>query len=742
MYDLTQNIREAEEALSSKPLFATSAERILILDEIKSEWKDLPQPLRFSRTLATLLSRVSVPIAPYDLMAGRSVDRELTEEEEAVFQSFIRHPDAPKRYVMLSSGHCMYDWDMLVERGLPGLRRDVEERLSKENDGEKRVFLSAILEIYDAISAYLCRYAAQAEELGMEALADRCRRAATEVPSRFDVALQLLWTVAFIDCAYITENPTLTLGRLDRILWPLYEKGLRDGTLTREDAAAFVTDYYCKHNLIMGRGEHQLGDETNSTTFQRICNFDAPQYLLLAGTDEAGKPAVNALTELFAECIRPEFKNPVVVVRYFCGLNEQYPALWKTLTEKALFSASLMFYNDDNVIKTFLRMGLPEEDVRSYCHFGCNWPSIGTSGAWMLGGPTAAKFNPFVSEEEKKAYQNSYMRTAGTYGWPEIFVNILAELAEKEEGSVTIEDFYAAFSERWQSFLERKLERTLKEVLLRKRRPASVLTFGDCFLRLSLQNAECFAAGAKYHYEIQSFQMFGTLVDSFIVVDRLVFLEKKLTLKRLLEAVRANFEGYEDVLALCRKVEKYGSDTPHSNAHVKRLSRLASDFVIEKNKPYLEKYGIFLNPCMQSDTWHIKYGVKYTATPDGRLAYTPYSQNSRPSNGAAINGLTAMLNAMLNLPSDGYLSGALNLDVDPKQFSGEAGRALFASMLAVYFNRGGLHAQVSSAGAEELIDAQLHPERHRDLRVRVTGYSGIFVDISKPLQDDIIQRFQ
>ena len=147
-------------------------------------------------------------------------------------------------------------------------------------------------------------------------------------------------------------------------------------------------------------------------------------------------------------------------------------------------------------------------------------------------------------------------------------------------------------------------------------------------------------------------------------------------------------------------------------------------------------------PCMQNDTWHLKYGEKYGATPDGRAAYTPFSQNTRPSNGSCTSGITGMFNSMLMLPCDGLSSGALNLDVDQKQFEGEAGRGLFALLLATYFNGGGLHAQVTCTGAEQLIEAQKHPEHHKDIRVRVTGYSGVFVDISKRLQDDIIERFK
>ena len=101
-----------------------------------------------------------------------------------------------------------------------------------------------------------------------------------------------------------------------------------------------------------------------------------------------------------------------------------------------------------------------------------------------------------------------------------------------------------------------------------------------------------------------------------------------------------------------------------------------------------------------------------------------------------------MFNSMLHLPTDGVLSGALNLDVDPRQFARETGHALFAALLATYFNRGGLHAQVTCANVNDLIDAQKNPHLHRDLRVRVTGYSGVFVDIEKRLQNDIIERLK
>ena len=736
------NINEAHLSLTEKPLNATSVERFIILNRIKSDWKELPSPLRFSKFLSTLLSEVSVPVKPHDLIAGRCVDRVLTDEEEKEFQKWINDADYAPRTAFLGSGHCTYSWETVAKEGLVGLKDIAKKQLSAENNQDKRIFLTAIIEIYDAISEYMLRYAKEAERKGLFALAENLYKGATEKPSNFASALQLLYIIAFINCAYITPNPTLTVGRLDQILYPLYKADLESGAITREKACDLITDYYCKHNLMMGRGEHQVGDATNSTTFNRICNFDAPQYLLLAGTNEKGELAVNELTEMFAECIVPQFKNPVVVVRYVKGMDAKCPKLWQILCEKALSSASLMFYNDGNIFSTLKRMGIPEEDARNYAHFGCNWPSIGAKSAWMLGGPNAFAYGTVESQEEAKKLNIPFMRTRSACGWPEDFMETLKELAARESEGVTIDDFYDLFFDKMAEFIDRKLDYLSSELTARRRKPSAVLTYGDCFFDESLKNAECFSASATYHFEVQAFQMFATVADCFIAVDQLVMIEKKLTLKQLLDATNCNFENAPHIWAMCRNADKYGMDTPLSNSHATRLSSRATELILTKNRPYYEKQKLFLVPCMQSDTWHLKLGEKYGATVDGRLANKPFSQNIRPSNGVCVNGLTAMLNSVLSLPANGLLSGALNLDIDTKQFSGEGGIQLFSSLLATYFNQGGLHAQVSATTLEDLIDAKINPDAHRDLRVRVTGYSGVFVDICERLQNDIIERFK
>lgn len=332
------SVLEAEKALTEKPIFASDSERILILNELKDKYLGDSQPVRFAKIMDELLSRVSLPIEKYDLIVGRVVQRELTPYEEEIFQQYIASPRFLRHEVFIGSGHCVFSWEDIVSLGLCGLIKRAEKRLVKCKTEQEKTFISSMLSVYGSIKKYILRYAQKAKESGLEEVADNLIKCATKKPSSFYEAMQLLWIITLVFCAYHTPNPTLTLGRMDQILYPLYKSDIENGKITVEKAKVIITDYYCKHNLIMGRGEHQVGDKNNSTTFARITNFDAPQYLLLAGTNEKGEPACNELTSLFAECINPKFKNPVIVVRYFKDMDTLYPALWETLTKKALDS--------------------------------------------------------------------------------------------------------------------------------------------------------------------------------------------------------------------------------------------------------------------------------------------------------------------------------------------------------------------------------------------------------------------
>ncbi len=734
------NVAEACEALTNKPMFATSVERVFIMESLQNAYQDQPQPIRAGRILQDFLSRVSVPLETYDRFAGRCVDRELTAEEEERFQAFLKSNNV-YRTAIFSTGHGTLCWDELAKMGLVGLKARAQEQLTRQTEEDKKIFLQGAVLTYDALIAFVLRYGEQARSKGMTELADCMQAIATRAPSSFYEALQLCWLVAFVDCAYVTPNPTLTLGRLDQVLIGFYRADLQSGKLTEREAKELITDYYCKHNLMMGRGEHQVGEANDSTTFERIFNFDAPQYLELAGTDEAGNPAVNELTYLFASCIQPSFKNPVVVVRYFKEMNVAHPDLWRILCDKARDSASMMIYNDTDIIEAIRFLGLPEETARKYEHFGCNWCSLGVDSAWINIGPSARAFYPEMSEEERKLLCVPYDRCNSPYGWPHDFMDNL--ISRKQQGMLpaSTEEVYDLFFDSFEAYLRNRFARLSLEIQVRKRRPSAVFIYGDCFLPKPILRAQSSAAsGSDWFFELQSLQGLGTIIDSIFAIDEIVFRRKLVDFATLIEATQADFVGYEELLAHIRKLEFWGSDSERSNAHAAKFVSRFADTIASVARPYTEKEGIVLMTSLQSDTWHLKYGEMACATPNGRRAHAPYSQNCKPTDSACVNGISGMLNSLNVLPFRKFCSGAVNLDIQPSDYEGEKGLDNLCALLGTYFNRGGLQVQVSSVDVNTLKDAQVHPADHKDLRVRVTGYSGVFVDIAKKLQDDIISR--
>ena len=749
-------VGEANTMLVEKPVKMTTLERIRLFSEADEHVRGLPQPLQYGRGLAYVLERIGQPINKYDLLMGRISEEVPDEAGEAFFQEacrrFERGPQPWEKdtrpFWIYDVGHCSFYWRDVISKGLSGLQSHAEDQLERRRrngDGkEGQDFLEGAILVYSAVRGYLLRYAGAAEREGLDEAAEACRNAANRAPQTFREALQMLWAIMLIYDSMLTSNPTLTYGRLDQFLYPLYEKDIAENRLTRDEAGLLILDFYCKNNLIMGRGEHQLsgGDLEKSTGWLRNLNYDAPQYLVLGGSDEDGVPASNDLTLLFAEQVQPRFKNPVIVVQYTKGMAEQYPDIWRELVRSMRASASMMAYNDANVTEAFIKAGVDREDAANYEHFGCNWPCL-------PGLDNGAGSNRFLWEkqpppDELRELENEDARANHPGGLTGELMRILSEVPDGKTPE-SIEYFYTKLNERFRYIMKTRYERALMERMALCRAAPGVLQFRDCFEKESVNSARCFQCGsAKYYSIIQSYGGFATLADCLTAIDSLLYKEKKMELSDLVEALKHNFEGYEIIHSLCRKVPKLGSDDELSNYHGRKLLTMLTDTVYGVQREYSERGEPFIlvMQCIETDTGHIHMGKSLGATPDGRLAGTPLSQNSQPSIGASINGMTARLRSLAQLPFNRIMSGAQNLSIQPKIFAGEHGLKLLSALVSTYFELGGNQLQISAADVAELIEAQKHPEGHRDLMVRITGYSAVFVDMGKQAQDDIISREQ
>lgn len=710
---------EALWALTRKPVTMTTLERIRLFHRADELVNGLPQPLKYGYGLKYVLENISLPLKEHDLILGRVSEEVPAEEGEAFFRKYEANSARPDW--IHDGGHRSFWWNDLIEIGLPGLRKRAADELERRTDPAQRTFLEGAVSIYDALLTYGKRYAQAARDAGLTEAADVCLAVTEHEPRTFREGLQAMWLVILVYCALLAANPTLAFGRMDLLLENLYENDLASGRMTEEEARLLILDFYAKNNLIMGRGEHQLSgsDPTVSTGWARCLCYDAPQYLVLAGRRPDGSEIAGNLTRLFAETIVPRFKNPVIVVHYSPDFQTKHPELWKLFVDKMRQSSSMMVYNEADCINSFLRAGVDPEDAVNFEHFGCNHPCI----------PGLERHHEFYGNR---------------IGLIPPLLEYLKTCVREEREPESAEEIYRALG-RW---LEGEILGLIGRTKAARDRflsnPSGWLELTDCFWRDAVRNAQSFdSGGSKYFCSNYHYSSYASFVDCVAAVEELVIRKKKISLQRMMELLETNFENAPAELALCRRASKLGSDTPIANELASRMMTLFTDTICRvaaENTDPTEHPRIIIRQSMESDNHHIAAGRVLGATPDGRLAGMPLSQNVAPAVGSSVNGLTARLVSMASIPFDRICAGAQNISIQPRAFSGDEGLEKLAAILGGYFDMGGLQVQITAVDAEELRAAQKNPDAYRDLTVRITGYSAVFVDMVKSAQDEIIRR--
>jgi hypothetical protein len=255
---------EAVTSLRYKEVKSTSLERLKCTRQADLLVEGLPQPTQLGEGLYYLLDVISLPVSAHDLILGRISEEVPDEEGEAAYQEIIR--GFGRRVLpswMMDGGHECFAWDRLLRLGLSGLeefaRNELKGRITGGASGAEIDFLGGAVRVYQAFRHYARRYAAAAVEAGLDTPGANCANIAERPPETFAEALQLIWIVGHVYCSMVTMNATLTFGRMDEMLLPYYRKDISEGLLTHRDAGDLIEDFYCKNNLLPGRGEHQMG---------------------------------------------------------------------------------------------------------------------------------------------------------------------------------------------------------------------------------------------------------------------------------------------------------------------------------------------------------------------------------------------------------------------------------------------------------------------------------------------------
>ena len=708
-----KSIDEVATLLREKSPNSTLVERYILLYEAWDMVEGLPQPLQMGKGLYHVLSKASLPVKEYDLLLGRYDDHVPTSEEQKKLDKLWKKNPNNNPIVSGNGGHRTLEWQTLLDNGITGYLSQVEKRIEKaKSNGEDQNtlnFLEGMAWVYNSILMYISRYGETAQRAGLYNCAKVCESLTKGKPKTFREALQLILFVYNIYLIYAgREIACLTVGRLDDILLPFYANDLKTGVLTEEDAGAFFDDFSAKMSLHLGRGEHQmayLNDDYIHTGWLRNPVYESPGYIVLGGYSNTNDHKTNPLSLLFARHIHPELKNPIYVCRY---TSNCYNELWDILCEKVQQNASLLLYNDETMITAYKHIGVEEKDAVNYSIHPCNWADI--AGDCII---------------------------VGQCGEP--LPMILERVLISGKGFKNIDEVYVEIKKAFATLLKPIFE-NYRNHIRGKRISNSFLSLNDCF-SAGVINSACSLdnGGAKYPAVYVLLRNIGTATDMLSAVDTLVFKDKVCTLSQLLEAADNDFEGYADILSLCRKAPKYGTDNDFADMHACKLMNELLDVIDKEATNEYGKRDVYTLNVTINDSNHLKDGDNMPATVDGRRKGKPLSENLGPTVGYS-KGITALLNSVSKLPFDRIHSGALNLRLRKNIVAGETGVSLIKTLIQTYFEQGGMQLQISIADTEELKKAQENPDDYRDLLVRITGYSAIFVDMSKGAQNEFIRR--
>ena len=626
-------------------------------------------------------------------------------------------------------GHAVLD-DKIYHKGLLDFKQEIRQSLAKIdffNDPEaykKEQELTAMEIVADALISYAERYAEKARELvatetnpdrkrELEKIADVCSHVPAHAPRDFWEALQTYW---FYHLAIITElnvwdsfNP----GRLDQHLYPFYKKGLEEGKLTKEFATELLQCLWIKFNNQPAPPKVEITEE-QSGTYQDFALINT------GGLKPDGTDAVNELSYLILDVVE---EMRLIMPSACVQLSNKNPDrfLKRALkVVKAGFGQPSIF-NTDVIIQEFLRAGKSLEDARTGGPSGCVTIS---------------------------AFGKESCTLTGYCNWPKILELTLNNGVDPQTGKQvglktgdpinfnSFEELMAAYRKQLQYLIDIKIKgNNIVERLYAEHMPALFMSllFDDCIEKAR----DYHDGGPRYNVTYIQGVGIGILTDSLSAVKYHVFEKKNLTMKKLLNVLRNNFEGEEKIRQmLLNETPKYGNDDDYADSIAQTVFNYYFDILDGRPNTKGGRYRVNLLPT----TVHIYFGRVTGATQDGRRAREPLSDGISPSQGADRVGPTAVIKSVAKLDHAKTGGTLLNQKFMPELLADEASLDKLAHLLRTYFKLDGHHIQFNVVSKETLQEAQKHPEKYRDLIVRVAGYSDYFCDIGKELQDEIITR--
>lgn len=653
--------------------------------------------MRRAKAEAEIL-RCSRPIIDnHELIVGKLDFLPYTEEQERRFESLYKAFSAmsPNISWMGREDHLALDYDKLLKLGVIGMMKEIQQKRASlsysaetiAEDIAKEDFYNGCIVELNALLDYAQRYADYAEELARTTDGDRKRELLEiaenmrNVPAKPAQSFwQALQSIHFYTFSLFGLYPT---GRPDRLLIEYYKRDIDCGRLTTEFAQELI-DNYC-------------------LTFTTYNFSSASNGFMIGGTDSEGNSVENDLTYMFLTsgdhlrlpdpniglCVSEKTSDEII--RY--GIE----MISSGCTQPA-------FYNDNEIVSTLIKQGVKKHDAHNYINTTCVEISIaGKSNMWT------------------------------TCPWINITEGLMEIIEEKDE----YKDFDTLFEEYADRLKRRFTEdsRFMARLQLERSRNGSMPLRTSCLVEDCIERGRSIdAGGAVYNRVFPAVLGFANTVDSLYALKDLVFESKRYNITEIREILKSNYKDNEELRQyIIKKLPHYGNGDERCDSIAVKLS----EKIVEICKKLPTFRGDITVPSVFSFNVHIMCGAETGATLDGRKAGEPLADSSGAMQGYDTDGPTSMINSVTSWENSAFLGGiALNMKYDKNYVSADN---MFV-LIKTFFQKGGIQIQLNCVDRETLEDAIVNPDRHRNLVVRIGGYSDYFVNLSEKLQREILSR--
>lgn len=635
-----------------------------------------------------------------------------------------------------SSIQWVHDYEIVLKKGFNKIKEEaineIEnlDKFSPINNREKIPFLQSIINICDAIILWSKRHGDLASELyekesnqirkeELNLIKETCYNVPKNPPRSFHEAVQAQWFTQMFSRIEQKTGTIISNGRMDQYLYPYYKEDIKKGVIDKKKAMELLECVWVNMSQFIDLYLSDTGGAFN----EGYAHWEA---VTIGGQTKDGQDAVNELTYLFLESKRNFPLNyPDLAARIHTLNSKRYLyEVAKTIKDGAGFPKLI---NDEEVIPLLLAKGASFEEAYDYSVSGCAECRMPNRDTYT----SPCAYINFAAAVEMVIY-NGKMKKYGD------------EVIGVETGDITsfktFDQFFNAYLTQQKNFLKHAFIQQYEIIRLRANHFASPL--GSTLHKLCRENfKDIHQPKIENGIDLGYFEFigYGTVIDSLSAIKKVVFEDKKISLLDLKNALENNFNGYENIRQLLINAPSYGNNDDYSDSIAKRLDLEALEFT----KKYSKELGVNLDLRYVPFTSHVPFGKVVSATPNGRLEYTPLSDGSSPSHGADIKGPTEVLLSNFKSKNYNYKERAarlLNIKLSPSCVKGEEGTEMLISFIRTWCDLKLWHLQFNIINRDTLLEAKKNPEKYRNLLVRVAGYSAYFTELSEDLQNDIINR--